>query len=125
MKNRGITITAVLSGFALFSGAWLGGEKLLDMIPFATSSEHLVLAGEVGQNTDAILENTAYDLERAEQILWDKILSIDMAELEMQGKGMDLPPHLLEQRLRLERETMAVENELIWVREELRASAAP
>ncbi len=119
MNNRNFTITCVLSGIALLGAAVLGGERVLKIIPFATSSEHIQLAGEVGQNTVSILENTAHDLARAEQILWDKILSIDLAELEMQAKDMSLPIHVLEQRLRLNKERVGVAEQLDFVRDEI------
>ena len=102
MKNRNVTITAILSGVVLLSAAMLGGQRLLDIIPFATSSEHMELAGEVEGNKVAILENTRDDLERAIQTLLNQILAIDLAQLEMQSKDMDLPPHVMIQRVRLE-----------------------
>ncbi len=120
MKNQSITITAVLSGFALFGGAWLGGEKLLDLIPFATSSEHAVLAGEVGKNTVAILENTASDLDRVVQDKWGQILALDLAEYKLQTEGMELPPNLWEQRARIIQERKLIEREAEDVREEIR-----
>lgn len=119
MKNQGITLTAVLSSFALLGGAWLGGEKLLDLIPFATSSEHAVLAGEVGGNTVAILENTASDLDRVVQGKWDQILALDLAEYELQTEGMELPPNLWEQRARIIQERKLIEREAEDVREEI------
>lgn len=125
MKNRGITLTAVLSGFALFGGAWLGGEKLLDLIPFATSSEHAVLAGEVGENTVAVLENTASDLDRVVQDKWDQILALDLAEYELQTEGMELPPNLWEQRARIIQERKLIEREADGVREEIKRLAEP
>lgn len=126
MRNRGITFTTILSGIALVGVAIVGWERLLGVIPFATSSEHIVLVGEVQDNTMAILENTIDDLERAEQFLWDKILGLDLAKIEMQSKDIDFPLGLIEQRARLERERTQVENERAFVREQLQdlASAA-
>ena len=125
MKNQGITLTAILSGFALLGGAWLGGEKLLDLIPFATSSEHLVLAGEVGENTVAVRENTASDLDRVVQDKWDKIFALDLAEYKLQTESMELPPNLWEQRARIIQERKLIEMEAEDVREEIQRLGAP
>ena len=125
MKNQGITLTAILSGFALLGGAWLGGEKLLDLIPFATSSEHAVLVGEVEENTVAILENTADDLERVVRDKWDKILALDLAEYKLQTEGMELPPNLWEQRARIIQERIVIKREADGVREEMQRLTGP
>ena len=118
MKRRDhITITAVLSGVAIFGAAIVGGERLLDVIPYATSSEHTQLAGEVESNRTAILENTRDDLERAEQLIWDKILALDLAKVAMEGI---LPLHLIEQRERLRKERGKIEDDLMYIQDELR-----
>lgn len=119
MNNQYLTIAAVLGGMALLGAAVLGGERVWNVIPFATSSEHMELAGEVGQNTVSILENTADDLARAENILWDKILALDLAKIDLEGKDMDLPIHLVEQRRRIEKERKGVKEQLDFVRDEI------
>ena len=78
-----------------------------------------MLAGEVGENTVAILENTADDLERIGRDKWDKILALDLAEYKLRTEGMELPPNLWEQRARIIQERKLIEREADGVREEI------
>ena len=125
MRNRGITITAVLSVVVLLGAAVVSGERLLDMIPFATSFEHIELAEEVEENTVAILENTASDLDRVVQDKWSQILALDLAEHKLQTEGMELPPNLWEQRARIILEKKLIEREAENVREEIQRLTEP
>ena len=111
------TCLAIASGVAVLGAAMVGGERMLDVIPFASSSEHVQLAGEVESNRIAILKNTRDDFERAEQLIWDKILALDLAEVAMEGI---LPLHLMDQRERLRKERREIKDDLMYIKDELR-----
>ena len=119
--NHWSIITGVLGFIVLVGAAAVGGERLLNLAPWATSSEHLHLAGEVSENKVAILENTARDYEREIRDLWKMIWDLDVIEHGMQKDGDALPPGMFEQRLQLNQERVGIENKLNVVREDLRA----
>ncbi len=119
-KNQSITVAAVLGAIALAGGAVFGGERLLNLAPWATSSEHIELAEEVEENTIAILENEVSILEGTAAAVQKTIWEIDMIEYKTELEDGNLPPPMFEQRLQLREDKLQIENELMFTREELR-----